>query len=208
LRQFGPKRLQIAASWVHPNQIATMTTTTSAADPYAPIWAESARIYDLRRAMCAWRTQRRPSPQRVRIPGPRRLRRRLARRDRQGAPRAQGHCRSLLQRGTRPPPRRAALPQAKWRSGRQDAPQGARAPRVAAQRRAHAAQLGTVALRRPHCAPILLVIEFGLSPHSVQCAARALRPFFDNLAKSSGARAFTKGSHLGPAAPKAPTLFR
>jgi hypothetical protein len=36
--------------------------------------------------------------------------------------------------------------------------------------------------------------------------ARA-RPFFDNLAKCSGARAFTKGSHLGPAAPKAPTPF-
>jgi hypothetical protein len=40
------------------------------------------------------------------------------------------------------------------------------------------------------------------------CAARALRPFFDHLAKSSGAhRAFTKRSHLGPAAPKAPELF-
>jgi hypothetical protein len=38
------------------------------------------------------------------------------------------------------------------------------------------------------------------------CRARALRPFFDNLAKSPGARAFTKGSHLGPAAPKAPAL--
>jgi hypothetical protein len=37
---------------------------------------------------------------------------------------------------------------AEWRKGRQDAPPGARAPRVAAQRRAHAAQLGAVALRR------------------------------------------------------------
>jgi hypothetical protein len=34
----------------------TTTATTTAADPHAPIWAESARIYDLRRAMCAWRT--------------------------------------------------------------------------------------------------------------------------------------------------------
>ena len=41
------------------------------------------------------------------------------------------------------------------------------------------------------------------------CAARAPRPsLFDNLAKSAEeARAFTKGSHLGPAAPKAPALF-
>jgi hypothetical protein len=41
------------------------------------------------------------------------------------------------------------------------------------------------------------------------CPARALRPsLFDNLAKSAEeARAFTKGSHLGPAALKAPTLF-
>jgi hypothetical protein len=41
------------------------------------------------------------------------------------------------------------------------------------------------------------------------CAARALRPsLFDNLAKSAEeARAFTKGSHLGPAAAKAPALF-
>jgi hypothetical protein len=39
------------------------------------------------------------------------------------------------------------------------------------------------------------------------CRARALRLSFDNLAKSARARAFTKGSHLGPAAPKAPALF-
>jgi hypothetical protein len=31
------------------------TTTTTAADPHAHIWAENARIYELRRAMCAWR---------------------------------------------------------------------------------------------------------------------------------------------------------
>jgi hypothetical protein len=33
----------------------TATTTTTAANPHAKIWAEGARIYDLRRAMCAWR---------------------------------------------------------------------------------------------------------------------------------------------------------
>jgi len=33
----------------------TTTTTTTAADPHAHIWAENARIYELRRAMCAWR---------------------------------------------------------------------------------------------------------------------------------------------------------
>ena len=33
----------------------TTTTTTTAADPHAHIWAENARIHDLRRAMCAWR---------------------------------------------------------------------------------------------------------------------------------------------------------
>jgi hypothetical protein len=33
----------------------TTTATTTAADPHAMIWAENARIYDLRRAMCAWR---------------------------------------------------------------------------------------------------------------------------------------------------------
>ena len=31
------------------------TTITTAADPHAHIWAENARIYELRRAMCAWR---------------------------------------------------------------------------------------------------------------------------------------------------------
>ena len=30
-----------------------MTTTTTATDPHAHIWAENARIHDLRRAMCA-----------------------------------------------------------------------------------------------------------------------------------------------------------
>jgi hypothetical protein len=34
----------------------TTTTTTTAADPHAHIWAENARIHDLRLAMCAWRT--------------------------------------------------------------------------------------------------------------------------------------------------------
>jgi hypothetical protein len=29
--------------------------TTTAADPHAMIWAENARVFDLRRAMCAWR---------------------------------------------------------------------------------------------------------------------------------------------------------
>jgi hypothetical protein len=33
----------------------TIATTTTAADPHAPIWAEGARIYELRRAMYAWR---------------------------------------------------------------------------------------------------------------------------------------------------------
>ncbi len=33
----------------------TTATTTTAADPHAMIWAENARIYDLRRAMYAWR---------------------------------------------------------------------------------------------------------------------------------------------------------
>jgi hypothetical protein len=32
-----------------------MTTTTIAADSYAPSLADGARIYELRRAMCAWR---------------------------------------------------------------------------------------------------------------------------------------------------------
>jgi hypothetical protein len=32
-----------------------MTTTATAADPHAQIWAENARIYELRRAMYAWR---------------------------------------------------------------------------------------------------------------------------------------------------------
>ena len=34
----------------------TTATTTTAADPHAHIWAENARIHDLRLAMCAWRT--------------------------------------------------------------------------------------------------------------------------------------------------------
>jgi hypothetical protein len=34
----------------------TTTTITTATDPHAHIWAENARIYELRRAMCAWRT--------------------------------------------------------------------------------------------------------------------------------------------------------
>jgi hypothetical protein len=33
----------------------TTATTTTAADPHAMIWAENARIHDLRRAMYAWR---------------------------------------------------------------------------------------------------------------------------------------------------------
>jgi hypothetical protein len=33
----------------------TTTTATTAADPHAMIWAENARIHDLRRTMCAWR---------------------------------------------------------------------------------------------------------------------------------------------------------
>jgi hypothetical protein len=49
---------------------------------------------------------------------------------------------SLLRQGdTRAPPRRGALPRDEGRSGRQDASQGARAPRAAAQRRAHGARL-------------------------------------------------------------------
>ena len=48
----------------------------------------------------------------------------------------------------------------------------------------------------------------GLSPPCARCVPRAPRPSpFDNLTKSARARAFTKGSHLGPAAPKAPALF-
>jgi hypothetical protein len=42
-----------------------MTTTTTATDPHAHIWAENARIYELRRAMCAWRTD--PVNGRVRL---------------------------------------------------------------------------------------------------------------------------------------------
>ena len=42
-----------------------MTTTTTAADPHAHIWAENARIHDLRLAMCAWRTD--PVNGRVRL---------------------------------------------------------------------------------------------------------------------------------------------
>jgi hypothetical protein len=43
----------------------TTTTTTAAADPHAHIWAENARIYELRRAMCAWRVD--PVNGRVRL---------------------------------------------------------------------------------------------------------------------------------------------
>jgi hypothetical protein len=86
---------------------------------------------------------------------------------------------------------------------RQDASQGARAQRVAAQRRAHGAQVGTVALGRPRRGPFL-VIKFGLNPAR---GVRRARSWFDYLAKSSGARAFMKGSHLGLSAPKAPELF-
>ena len=38
--------------------MTTTTTATTAADPHAMIWAENARIYDLRRAMYAWRADR------------------------------------------------------------------------------------------------------------------------------------------------------
>jgi hypothetical protein len=53
----------------------------------------------------------------------------------------------------------ARFSQAEWRSGRQDASQGTRAPRVAAQCRAHGAQMGAVALRRPHGAPLFLSLN-------------------------------------------------
>ena len=43
----------------------TTTTITTAADPHAHIWAENARIYELRRAMCAWRVD--PVNGRVRL---------------------------------------------------------------------------------------------------------------------------------------------
>ena len=43
----------------------TTTTTTTAADPHAHIWAENARIHELRRAMCAWRVD--PVNGRVRL---------------------------------------------------------------------------------------------------------------------------------------------
>jgi hypothetical protein len=75
-----------------------------------------------------------------------------------------------------------ALPQDE---GCQDASQGARAPRMAAQRRAHGAQLGTGALSRPWSAPF--VLKFGLSP-PMRCGlwgARAL----EDLAKLSNERA-------------------
>ena len=42
-----------------------MTTTTTATNPHAHIWAENARIHDLRLAMCAWRTD--PVNGRVRL---------------------------------------------------------------------------------------------------------------------------------------------
>jgi hypothetical protein len=35
--------------------MTTTTTATTAADPHVMIWAENARIYDLRRAMYVWR---------------------------------------------------------------------------------------------------------------------------------------------------------
>ena len=43
----------------------TATTTTTAADPRAKIWAEGARIYDLRRAICAWRADPVSGPTRL-----------------------------------------------------------------------------------------------------------------------------------------------
>ena len=43
----------------------TTTTTTTAADQHAHIWAENARIHELRRAMCAWRVD--PVNGRVRL---------------------------------------------------------------------------------------------------------------------------------------------
>jgi hypothetical protein len=36
----------------------TTTATTTAADPHAPIWAENARIHDLRLAMWKWHMDR------------------------------------------------------------------------------------------------------------------------------------------------------
>jgi hypothetical protein len=42
-----------------------MTTTTTAADPHAMIWAENARVFDLRRAMCAWRADPVSGPTRL-----------------------------------------------------------------------------------------------------------------------------------------------
>jgi hypothetical protein len=43
----------------------TTTATTTTADPHAPIWAESSRIYDLRRAMYAWRADSVSGPTRL-----------------------------------------------------------------------------------------------------------------------------------------------
>ena len=42
-----------------------MTTTTTAADAHAKIWAENARIHDLCRAMCAWRADPVGGPSRL-----------------------------------------------------------------------------------------------------------------------------------------------
>ena len=151
----------------------TTATTTTAADPHAKIWAEGARIYNLRRAMCAWRTDP--------VDGRTRLVKDIARK--YGASdRKITRAYLRVSGGFRPDPladqdldsyaaawrdaivkelraykatadhlfsvvltarallRRDALPQAEWRKGRQDAPQGARAPRVAAQRRAERMQ--------------------------------------------------------------------
>jgi hypothetical protein len=251
LRQFGPKRLQIAALRVHPNPIATMTTTTAttttAADPHAPIWAESARIYARarRRAMCAWRTDP--------VDGRTRLVKDIAR-EHGATDREITRAYLRVSGGFRPDPLTyqdldayaAAWRDAIVRSSARTRPRpitysvwcsGAAltrsASRVAAQRRAHAVQLGAVALRRPPRAAFL-VIKLGLSPHSARCAARAcsgrlliiwlspqariarlrkgpiwaqprLKPSRSFRINTSAV--FTKGSHLGPAAPKAPALF-
>jgi hypothetical protein len=42
-----------------------MTTTATAADPHAKIWAKNARIHDLRRAMYAWRADPVSGPSRL-----------------------------------------------------------------------------------------------------------------------------------------------
>ena len=55
LRHVFGKRLQIAKG-LHPNQ-STLTTTTATTTAATRVMkrAESARIHELRRAMCAWR---------------------------------------------------------------------------------------------------------------------------------------------------------